>query len=171
MKCFNRQILINVLAKALIIGLVPLAYADTETGNFDVTISITSSCTIDTATNGNVAFGNQASSATNIQLNTASIDVMCTQGTAYSLALNDGANADGTSRRMIGQTINTEYVPYELYSDAYTSLWGNGTTFGAIKGGLTGNGAMQNHIIYAKVPSANFSAQDYKDTVTATITW
>lgn len=171
MKKFNRHISMLMLAKVSIFGLSPMVYAATDTGNFDVTITITSSCTIDTATNSNVVFGSQASSATNIQVGTASIDVICTDGTAYSIALNAGANADATSRRMIGQTVNTDFVPYQLYSDTYTTLWGDGTTFGVLKDGLTGNGTIQNHIIYGQVPSANFSAQDYKDTVTATITW
>lgn len=171
MKCLNRRVLVGTIASLSVLGFASQIHADTDTGNFDVTITITSSCAIDTATDGDVAFGNQVSSATNIQVSTASIDVTCTQGTAYTIALNDGANADATSRRMIGQVINTDFVPYELYSDAYTTLWGDGTTFGAVKGGLTGNGAAQNHVIYAQVPSANASAQDYQDTVTATVTW
>ncbi|MBU2886483.1 spore coat U domain-containing protein [Gilvimarinus agarilyticus] len=149
----------------------PLALSDTETGNFDVTITITASCTIDTASDGNINFGTQASTATNIQISTASIDVSCTQGTPYTIALNDGTNSDGTSRRMKGQTVATDYIPYELYSDAYTTPWGDGVTLGSVKSGLTGNGGTQNHVIYAQVPSANASAQDYQDSVTATITW
>lgn len=171
MKYFHRHALISVLAGSSILGLTPLAYAADTNGNFDVTITIDSSCTIDTATDGDVVFGSQISSATNIQIGTASIDVTCTQGTAYSIALNDGANANATSRRMIGQTLATDFVPYQLYSDAYTTLWGDGTTFGALKGAQTGTGAIQNHIVYGQVPSTNFSAQDYKDTVTATVTW
>ena len=171
MKHFNGRSLLNLFTKVSLLGFAPLVFADTDTGNFDVTITISSTCSIDTATDGDVAFGTQASSATNIQISTASIDVTCTQGTAYTVALNDGANADVTSRRMIGQTVNTDFVAYELYSDSFSTLWGDGTTFGALKGGLTGNGAAQNHIIYAEVPSANVSSQDYKDTVTATVTW
>ncbi|WP_049722205.1 Csu type fimbrial protein [Gilvimarinus polysaccharolyticus] len=171
MKYFNRRIFINVIIKASVLCFTPLVFASSETGNFDVTLTITSSCSINTATDGNVAFGNQASSATNIQVSTASIEVSCTQGTPYTLALNNGANADATSRRMIGQTVATDFVPYELYLDTYTTLWGDGVTFGAVKSGLTGNGTTQSHAIYAQVPSANASAQDYKDTVTATITW
>ncbi len=146
-------------------------YAATDTGNFDVTITITSTCDIDTASNADVAFGNQASTASNIQISTASINVTCTQDTPYTIALNSGTNADATSRRMIGQTVNTDFVPYELYSDAYSTLWGDGTTFGAVSGGHTGNGSSQSHTIYGQVPSANAPAQDYQDTVTATITW
>lgn len=171
MSHFNRHALINVLAYIYLLGGMSVAYAATDTGNFDVTITVTSSCTIDTATDGDVDFGSQISSATNVQISTASIDVICTSGTAYTLMLNDGANADATSRRMKGQTSATEFVPYELYSDAYTTLWGDGATFGALKGGLTGTGAIQNHIIYAQVPSANSPAQVYKDTVTATVAW
>lgn len=161
-----------VFISVILVLLAPLTtYADTETGTFDVTITITSSCTIDTATDGDIYFGSQASTATNIQISTASIDVSCTPGTPYTIALDDGVNSDGTTRRMIGQTVATDFVAYELYSDSYTTLWGDGVTLGAVKGGLTGNGTIQNHIIYAQVPSANSSAQDYQDTVTATITW
>lgn len=162
---------LTLISTLSLLALSPQNIAATDTGNFDVTITITSTCSIDTASNADVSFGNQASTATNIQISTASINVTCTQGTPYTLALNSGSNADATSRRMIGQTVNTDFVPYELYSDAYSTLWGDGTTFGAVSSGHSGNGAAQSHTIYAQVPSANASAQDYQDTVTATVTW
>jgi len=173
MKYFDGYYLIRILVSASVLGLgfTTQIYAATDTDQFDVTITIVSTCAIDAATAGDVDFASQASTATNIQVSTASISVTCTSGTPYSIALNDGANADGTSRRMQGQSVGTDFVAYELYSDAYTTLWGDGTTFGAEKGGLTGNGLAQGHTIYAQVPSANFPAQNYEDTVTATVTW
>tara|TARA_R110002049_G_scaffold45948_1_gene133642 strand:+ start:18703 stop:19218 length:516 start_codon:yes stop_codon:yes gene_type:complete len=171
MDLYNRYVHIITFTCASIFGFTLSAHAETATDSFDVSITITSTCSIDAATDGDIAFGNQLSSVTNIQLSTASIDVVCTLGTPYTLALNNGLNADATSRRMIGQTVNTEFVPYELYSDAFTTLWGDGTLLGALKLGLIGTGLTQSHTIFAQVPSTNASAQDYSDTVTATITW
>ena len=170
MQSFRFQSMMSTFAKVAMLSFTPLVFAATDADDFDVTITITATCSIDTTT-ADVAFGSQASTATNVQNSTATIDIICTNGTSYSIALNGGANADGTSRRMIGQTDAGVFVPYELYSDNYTTLWGDGTTFGALKAGQTGTGLTQSHIIYGQVPSANFSAQDYSDTVTATVTW
>lgn len=168
MKYLNRYVFISTFAS--ILGFTPQVYATDLSGNFDVTITITSMCTMDTTSGGNVAFGPQPSAATNIQVSSVSILVTCTQGNSVISALGAGGNADGSSRRMEGVSDASQFVAYELYSDAYSTLWGNGTIFGAVKGD-TGIGSSQAHTIYGQVPSANALAQDYKDTVTATVTW
>jgi spore coat protein U-like protein len=171
MKYFNTYVFISTLASSSLLVFTPLTYATDLSGNFDVTITIASMCTMNTSSIGVVAFGSQPSAATNIQATGGSIDVTCTLGTSYTLGLNSGGNDDGSTRRMIGQTVDTDFVAYVLYSDPTNlSAWGDGTTFGAVKDG-TGLGTLQSHIIYGKVPSANASAQNYKDTVTATVTW
>lgn len=146
------------------------AFAQTASTTFDVTITITSSCTIDTPAATDVAFGTQLSTATNIQA-AGLLNVNCTSGTPYDIALNEGSNgADINSRAMLSATTTAE-VPYQLYRDAGRSnVWGE--TIGTDTLAGTGTGLVQEIPVYGLVPSANFpAAADYIDTVTATITY
>jgi spore coat protein U-like protein len=65
-------------------------------------------------------------------------------------------------------------VPYQLYKASgrtAADVWG--TTIGAGGNVLagTGTGANQNVPVYGRVPSANFAAGTYTDTVVATVTY
>ena len=143
------------------------AYAQTASTTFDVTITITSSCSIDTPAATDVAFGAQPSTATDIDA-AGLLNVNCTPGTPYSIALNEGLNGvDVASRAM---TDGTTLVPYQLYQDpGRTTVWGETTGTNTLAG--TGTGAVQPIPVYGRVPNANFPAASYADTVTATITY
>lgn len=148
------------------------AFAQTASTTFDVTITITSSCTIDTPAATDVAFGSQPSTATNIEAD-GLLNVNCTSGTPYDIALSEGLNGtDINSRAMLSATTTAE-VPYQLYRDAARTainVWGE--TIGTDTYAGTGTGAVQSIPVYGLVPSANFpAATDYVDTVTATITY
>lgn len=148
----------------------PGASAQSATDTFDVTITISSACSIDAQTAGDIAFGTTASTATNVD-STGTLSITCTPQTAYTVALGDGVNNDGSGvagRRMLNQTIPGAYVPYQLYNEpTRTTVWGS--TAGTVTG--TGNGAAQTLTVYGRVPSANFPAGSYLDTVVATVTY
>ncbi|WP_149193847.1 Csu type fimbrial protein [Luteimonas suaedae] len=151
------------------VGLSSAAYAQSASTTFDVTITIASACSIDTPAATDVDFGTNASTATNIDA-AGQLNVNCTPGTDYDIALNEGLNAAGggiTARAMAnGLTL----VPYQLYQDAgRTVVWGDTLDTNTLAG--TGTGAVQAFPVYGRVPSANFPAATYLDTVTATITY
>lgn len=156
-----------VLAAALAaLGMVSAQAQDTAT--FDVTITLENSCGLTTAP-ADMAFGTVGLLNTDYTA-TSVVSVTCTSGAEYTLSLNGGGNADGTSRRMEN---GGEHVSYRLYSDSsHTTLWGDGSTFGNAVGG-TGNGQEQEVTVYGRVEAADNAttppAGSYSDTVTVEV--
>lgn len=147
------------------------ASAANDTTTFNVKLTITSSCTIDTTAADDVDFGSHASTEANLVAD-GQLNVNCTPGTSYTIALDDGQNSAGggvTARKMAK---GSDLVPYQLYSNgARTTVWGSTPGAGGNTVGGTGNGAVQEIPVYGKVASANFPAGSYNDVVTATITY
>ena len=100
---------------------------------------------------------------------TSVITVRCPLNTSWTLGLNNGINAAGTTRRMRS---GTQYVTYELYRNAARTLrWGS--TAGQL---VTGTGAgvanPVNTTVYGRVPvQAMVPGGSYADTVTVTLTY
>ena len=140
------------------------ANAATDTANLNVKVTINATCDIHSVSPADVDFGTVLSSATNVDT-AGSLSVNCTQGTGYSIGLDNGQNYSG-SRRMIK---GTDFVAYELYRDnARTLPWGN--IAGSSLAG-TGSGAVQVIPVYGRIPSANSPAGNYADVVVATVTY
>ena len=118
-----------------------------------------------------MAFGNYDSVAANA---TAPLDgigtviVTCTKGAPAKVGLNDGANAQSTTRRMVGTA--TEFLTYELYKDtAHATRWGN-TTDTALDIPAAPSQAPRTFTVYGRVPAAQTAAVgNYTDTVLATV--
>jgi len=147
-----------------------------QTTTFDVTITITASCDISNGVD-DLVFGSHDSFQTNVD-KTTELKVTCTNGAAYNIELGAGLNAstggDVNTRRMKGESLSPDnsgdYVPYNLYSDASrATVWGE--TVGTNTIASTGTGAQQAYTIYGRVPSTNFTVGNYRDTVTATVTF
>lgn len=145
-----------------------LAQEAPATDNFDVTITILDTCTVDT-TAADLAFGAQFSTATDIQAQ-SQLAVYCTPGTEFSIALDGGTTTnDPSARAMTGPGGE---LPYQLYQDAARSVvWGEGSDVMEGTPETVGTGAEETFEIYGLVPSANFEAGDYSDTVTVTVAW
>ena len=164
---FHRTILLAIAFAGA--ALSPAAFAQSATTTFDVTITIESTCSIDTPAATDVDFGSVDSTATGIEAQ-GLLNVNCTPGTDYQIALDAGSNDSGagiTGRAMAG---GGELVPYQLYRDAArTQVWGETVDTDTVAG--TGIGDVQEIPVYGLVPSANFPAGSYVDTVTATVTY
>lgn len=156
------------------------AQAGTDTTTFDVTITITAACDISSGTNGiaELAFGSKDPFQTNV-IGTTELKVTCTNGAAYDIGLDAGMNpsnsGDVSTRQMKGISSSpvdntTDFVPYNLFQDAgNTTVWGDTPNTNTLES--TGTGAQQTHVIYGLVPSTNYTVGDYRDTVTATVTF
>ena len=155
----------SFLALPLLALAAGAANAAEVSDTFDVSVTIQSTCSIDTQTAGNIDFGSPKSDRTDID-STGTLSITCTPGTSYTVALGDGTNNSGAGtdgRRMEG---DGKFVPYQLYSDSSrTSVWGS--TSGTVGG--VGSGAAQDLTVYGRIPSANFPAGTYTDTVIATV--
>jgi len=69
---------------------------------------------------------------------------------------------------------NTDKVPYQLNRTSATGpVWGNTATDTAPGNGVaaTGTGLAQTYTVYATAPSANFTPDDYADTVTVNVNY
>ena len=160
----------------LVLGAPTMAQTGTATQNLTVQITITASCTIAAAT---LDFGSTAGTtlvSANVDAATT-VSVTCTNGSPYSIGMDNGANFSGTRRMKQGATTN--YLGYGLYVDSgRTNAWTTAassstctTTNSCFLG--TGNGSAQSVNIYGRVPSTGTAPPTgtYTDTVTMTITY
>lgn len=99
--------------------------SNNQVGNLPLTLTVnmtvSNDCTAITAPA--VAFGS-APVAKSFASISQSITVTCTKGYAYTLGIDNGANASGTTRRMASGTTNR--LSYEIYKGSgTTSRWGS----------------------------------------------
>jgi spore coat protein U-like protein len=144
------------------------ANATTVTGAFNVTITITSQCSVTNATAMAFPSSGLLSAAVN---QTSTFSVTCTNTTPYTIGLDNGLNVSGSQRRMKGGASNTEFVNYNLFSDsAHSVAWGNSS--GALVNG-TGTGTAVGYTVYGQVPAQTTpsAAANYIDTVTINVTY
>lgn len=151
------------------------AFAGTDTSNLTVSATVDANCTIDAS--GGVAFGTydpvSANSATGIDLDNSSstISTTCTTGSAATITLGQGANADtgSTDSAPLRQMISgADLLSYNLYTDsAGGTVWDNVTGVD-----VTGTGAADSVNVYGRIPKGqNVPVGSYSDTVVATVTF
>jgi spore coat protein U-like protein len=140
--------------------------AATTTTTFNVSLTITSNCTVSATA---MAFGTSGIIAANIDAS-STVTVTCTNTTPYSVGLDagTGSGATVTTRKM---TSGGATVDYSLYQDnGRSTIWGN--TVGTNTVGGTGNGSGQALTVYGRVPSQSTPAPGaYSDTITVTVTY
>jgi spore coat protein U-like protein len=131
---------------------------------FTVAAQILPACSAITATD--LDFGQNTGLLTANINQTATISVTCVNGTPYQVGLDNGLNANGNVRRMLG---GGDYVVYELYRDsARTQRWGNTLDTDTVLG--TGNGSAQPITLYGRVPPQTMPTPgNYADTVTVSV--
>jgi spore coat protein U-like protein len=147
-------------------GSVP-AIAGTTSSNIAVTATVNAQCTV---TTGAVAFGTYNPLTATDNDATGSLNVTCTNGTAWTAAAGIGTGTGATlaSRKMKSGSNLLDYV---LYTDSgRTTVWGDGTSSTATVG-ATGTGSAQSTTIYGRLPGGQSSAPvgSYADTVAVTI--
>ncbi|MFC4820055.1 spore coat U domain-containing protein [Dokdonella ginsengisoli] len=161
----------RILAAVLAALAAGTASAATDTTTFNVKIVITSSCDIHTVAATDVDFGNQPSTSTNID-NQGALNLSCTPGTAYTVALDNGQNGTDVNSRKMANGANL--VPYQLYRAAARGagdVWGSTIGAGGNVLAGSGTGSTVSIPVYGRVPSANFPAGSYNDVITATVTY
>ena len=169
-KVFSEQLvakLVLVFSVMLAISANNSAFAATTTSSFTVQMTVTASCTINSASTLN--FGSQGVLAANVD-QTSTIQVQCTNTTPYNIGLNAGVGTGATvALRKLTNGANT--LNYTLYSDSgRTTIWGN--TVGTDTVAASGNGAAQSYTVYGRVPPQSTPAPAaYTDTITVTVTY
>ena len=141
-----------------------IVYLETDF-SFEATATVINDCNI-TATA--LDFGTTSVLDSDLS-STASINVQCTNGDAYKVALDGGSSGDVSSRQMQG--VNSgEAVAYQLYLDSsHASVWGDGSNNSSAATG-TGSGEAQSLTVYGQVPQQTAPTPDsYSDTINATV--
>ncbi|GLS39217.1 spore coat protein U [Mesorhizobium tianshanense] len=148
--------------------LVPPALAQTDTTQFNVQITISAECQINSATDLN--FGSSGVIDTAVAASSA-IAVQCTNGTDYDIGLDTGQGTGATVADRLMTGPNSETVTYSLYTDTgHTDVWGD--TIGTDTVAGTGTGAEQTYSVYGQVPTQDTpTAGTYADVITVTLTY
>ncbi len=151
----------------------PRLYSRSGNFPFSVSATVNANCLVNSV--ANINFGTQASIATNLQGST-SLSVQCTRTTPYYIGLqpSNGSLTGAGVMSSVANPLNTDQVPYQLRQTAGMSgtIWGNTATSSSAGNGRGGMGtgvSTQSYTIYATVPTANYSPDDYKDIVTVTV--
>jgi len=139
-----------------------LQASSSETAELDVTAEVVAACNVSTSS---VSFGDYSFEEVTAQ---GSIDVQCTNGTEYAIALDGGSSGDVANRHMEdgANTLN-----YALFSDSgFENSWGE--TEGTDTISDTGNGETQNHPVHGRIDADQTSpVGNYQDTVNVTVTF
>lgn len=144
------------------------AKAATAVGSFNVTITITAQCAVTNPTSMAFPSTGLLSSPVN---QTSTFTVACTNATPFTIGLDAGLYASGAQRRMRGGATNSEFVSYNLYSDAARTVAWTGSGGGLVNG--TGTGANVSYTVYGQAPAQTTPSpgSNYADTVTITVTY
>jgi spore coat protein U-like protein len=162
-----RPFLRTLLAAATLAFLAAAApaAAQSATATFQVSASVAKNCTIAATPVAFGAYDPVAANDTADATATGTVTVRCTRGTAYSVALENGANFSAGRRMQLGAT--GQYLSYELYSDAArTAVW----NASAPAAGTAPSRAAIPLTVYGRVPGGQDVPEGaYLDTVVATI--
>lgn len=152
-----------LLALPLLPAFVASSHAASTTANFNVTANVVDACAV---TASNLAFGTYDPSSVVDKTGTSSVSVTCTLGTLYTVSLNNGANASGSTRRMAA---GSTYLSYQLYKDALASQI-FGTVANSLGASGVGTGAAVPSTIYGVIPKTqNVGSASYSDQITVTV--
>lgn len=144
------------------------AAAQTESDTFAVTATVVAACVISANDHD---FGDYSSVFPSATDGSSTIEVTCTAGTNFDVALDAGTTPGGSfSARLMTDGSNT--LAYNLYTDSSrTTIWGDGAGSTATVSGA-GTGSLQTLNVYGRIPAGqSVPVGSYSDTVTATITF
>ncbi len=150
-----------------LLGLLGCLAPQTVAIPFTVSAPVINDCNINI---GNLAFP-QSRLLTSAVRTTSSLSVTCSKNTAYRITLGAGTYGASTSARRMRNTGTAETVDYVVSSGLDGASWGDGSG-GTVAVTGTGTGVAQALTVYGMVPAQTTpSPGDYKDTVTATVSF
>jgi spore coat protein U-like protein len=161
---------------ALLLVACGAAVAGTSTGSFAVSAIVNKNCLV-TATPLN--FGTYVPSAGVLKVN-STINVNCTKGTPFIVALSAGTTTGTTfAQRLLQNTTpgDTDKLQYNLFTTAaFGAVWGDGspgtqTVPGAGLGVLTSVTETVYGQLLDSVANQNASPGTYTDTISVTVTF
>jgi len=141
--------LLAITAAAAVMAMAGTAMA--ATAELQVNATVRQVCTM---TGGSLNFGElDPTNPVAVSKNSESVTVTCTNGTAYTITSNDGANASGTQKRLAS---GSNYIPYSI----------------TLPPSASGTGAAQSVTITGAIAASAYAtspAGTYADTVVLTV--
>ena len=166
----------------LYVTTLPSAFGATVTGNLGVTAIVgagfqvnNNNVTYGTLNFGTLVFGsintlgNQNIDAQTNGPGSGSIVMECSNGTAFTITLDNGQHFSGGTRSMVNAGNGSMFLSYTLYQDvARTVPW----TVGSPLTG-TANGSPATFNVFGRIPGGQtgVAAGTYNDTVQVVISW
>lgn len=153
---------VALLASASLPLLASSAYATDVTDTLDLQATIVASCAV--TVGANINFGGAIVTLANPINQSSSVDVLCSNGTPYTVGIDFGLNGNRVLSDGASHTIE-----YELYTDAgFSTIF---PTISASSIGATGDGVNPDtYDIYAQIPSQTTPVNGtYTDTVTVAV--
>lgn len=156
----------GLLILLTILLISPFAKATISDFYNSVTINMTvvTSCTVSANA---LNFGSYLSTS-NSDVNTT-VNVLCSFGTAYNVALDTGLGPGGVTVLNRKMTSGANVLRYSLYQDAARTIaWGDSVGSNTVSG--TGSGVTQPLTVYGRIFSGQSAALgNYQDTITVTV--
>ena len=154
---------------------VPAAYAGTATANLNVSATVTANCVLSASPLAFGSYDGVSANATRDLDGVGFVSVTCTNGSAATITLGQGANpytGDGSTDAAPQRRMNSGsyFLSYALYQDAArTTVWGNTAETGVSS---TGTGSSNEISVFGRmVANQSVPAGSYLDTVVATVTF
>ncbi|MBX9897755.1 MAG: spore coat U domain-containing protein [Qipengyuania sp.] len=159
------RLILAIVAAALMAAPVAVS-ANTLTGTMNARMRVDTSCRITTEP---LFFGN-VNIFSGVVDATANIRLRCGPAVAYSVAIDNGQNPNGTQRRLWNGGGWFQYVNYQIYRNAArTQVWGS--TAGNVVTGTTPANGQVTLVAYGRVPNSIVMPNEYRDVVTVTVTF
>lgn len=160
----------------LLVSAHPALAAD-ATATLEVSATVNSSCTINTAP---LAFGTYDPAATTPTDGTGQVTIACVKGSLPVISLSAGLNSTDVNARSMLRGNGTESLSYVLYkpeadgtscSLTPTEVWGDATPSNLVLSEVTSVDPVTYSVCGRINPSQDVPAGTYQDTVTATVTF
>jgi spore coat protein U-like protein len=165
----NKLLIVSVLAG--LTSFAGLANAVTKTATFEVNLTVVKTCSV---TANALSFGSADSGSTADLTGSSTINVKCSKGTPYTVALqstNKTGDISGAGLMKGQASGNNDTVAYQLTrggGNVGATVWGTGTNSWAPS---NTDGTAQTVTVYGRVTGAALNVQPdtYKDTVTVSV--
>ena len=148
---------------AFLAGFAPAAHAASATTTFNVTATVQTSCSVSAS---DLAFGTYDAASLTDTLSTSTVTVTCSLLTPYTISLNSGTNASGSTRRLGSGAAR---LSYEIYRDvSMTNIFG--TVAASLGVSAVGTGLSVPITLYGKIPKTQAVVPgSYSDQITVTV--
>ncbi|ONK21253.1 hypothetical protein BLX87_22830, partial [Bacillus sp. VT-16-64] len=124
------KVFIPILAASALLASTVSGWSEVLNSNLLVKIVIGEACKVNPGGKSELHFGSHGDVTGNTTGGKGIIQVKCSKGTKFSIALDDGKNLDASGVRNMKNGAG-ETISYQLYSDSENKTpWGNGSKSG-----------------------------------------